>query len=102
VHELGDVLWQDLAEGSVKHALKGKHYKRGLRCLKLMYEALMSQLVKVKLTPNLAEGTRENLVILKNTSLSAESRAAAHTAADWRRILTLRASLQSVLSGKGQ
>jgi hypothetical protein len=64
-----------IAEGSVEHALKGKHYKRGLRCLKLMYEALVSQL-----TPNLAEGTRENLVILKNTSLSAESRAAAHTA----------------------
>jgi hypothetical protein len=47
-----------IAEGSVEHALKGKHYKRGLRCLKLMYEALVSQLVKVKLTPNLAEETR--------------------------------------------
>jgi hypothetical protein len=88
--ELGDVLVAGgvIAEGSIEHALKGKHYKRGLRCLKLMYEALMSQLVKAKLTPNLAEGTRENLVDLKNTILSAESRATAHTA-----ILTSRALL---------
>jgi hypothetical protein len=60
-----------------------------------MYEALVSQLVKVKLTPNRAEGTRENLVILKNTSLAAESRAAAHTA-------SREPHCQSVLSGKGQ
>lgn len=38
-----------VAEGSVDHALKGKHYKRGLRCLRLMYEALLSQLFKGKL-----------------------------------------------------
>ena len=50
-----------VAEGSVDHALKGKHYKRGLRCLKLMYEAVMSQLVKVRLVPNLAGETKKNL-----------------------------------------
>ena len=41
--ELGEVLVAGgvVAEGSVDHALKGKHYKRGLRCLRLMYEALL-------------------------------------------------------------
>ena len=43
--ELGEVLVAAgvIAEGSVDQALKGKHYRRGLRCLKLMYEALVSQ-----------------------------------------------------------
>ena len=46
--ELGDVLMTGgvVAEGSVDRALKGKHYKRGLRCLMLMYEALICGLVK--------------------------------------------------------
>ncbi|KAJ3585747.1 hypothetical protein NHX12_014466 [Muraenolepis orangiensis] len=80
--ELGDVLVAGgvIAEGSVDRALKGKHYKRGLRCLRLMYEALLSQLVKGRLVPNLADETRENLEILRDTSLSKESRAAAHMA----------------------
>ena len=69
-----------VAEGSIDHALKGKHYKRGLRCLKLMYEAVMSQLVKVRLVPNLAGETKKNLAILRDTSLTQESRAAAHKA----------------------
>ena len=34
-----------IAEGSVDRALQGKHHKRGLRCLRLMYEALVSQLM---------------------------------------------------------
>ena len=80
--ELGDLLVAAgvIAEGSVDPALKGKHYKRGLRCLRLMYEALMSQLVKERLTLDMAEETRENLEILRDTSLSHESRAAAHAA----------------------
>ncbi|KAJ3603232.1 hypothetical protein NHX12_030974 [Muraenolepis orangiensis] len=80
--ELGDVLVAGgvIAEGSVDRALKGKHYKRGLRCLRLMYEALLSQLVKGRLVPNLADETRENLEILRDTSLSKESHAAAHVA----------------------
>ncbi|KAJ3602737.1 hypothetical protein NHX12_030486 [Muraenolepis orangiensis] len=45
-----------------------------------MYEALLSQLVKGRLVPNLADETRENLEILRDTSLSKESRAAAHVA----------------------
>ncbi|KAJ3603234.1 hypothetical protein NHX12_030976 [Muraenolepis orangiensis] len=80
--ELGDVIVAGgvIAEGSVDRALKGKHYKRGLRCLSLMYEALLSQLVKGRLVPNLADETRENLEILRDTSLSKESHAAAHVA----------------------
>ncbi|CAJ1076504.1 hypothetical protein KUCAC02_009111 [Xyrichtys novacula] len=80
--ELEDVLVAAgvIAERSVDSALKGKHYKRGLRCLRLMYEALVSQLAKERLIPNLTEGTRENLDILRNTSLSQEARAAAHSA----------------------
>ncbi len=80
--ELGEVLVAGgvVAEGSVDHALKGKYYKRGLRCLRLVYEALLSQLLKVRCVPNLGDKTRENLKILRNTSLSQGSRAAAHTA----------------------
>lgn len=46
--ELGDVLVTPgvIAEGSVNRALKGKHYKRGLCCLRLMYEALMSRVLQ--------------------------------------------------------
>ncbi|KAL8575003.1 hypothetical protein ACOMHN_064534 [Nucella lapillus] len=80
--ELGEILVAGgvIAEGSVDHALKGKHYKRGLRCLRLMYEALMSQLVQGRITPDLGGETRENIRILRNTSLSKEARAAAHAA----------------------
>ena len=55
--ELEDVLVAAgvIADGSVDNALKEKHFKRGLRCLKLMYEALMSQLVKERLIPYLAD-----------------------------------------------
>ncbi len=51
--ELGEVLVAGgvIAESSVDRALKGKHYKRGLRCLTLMYEALMSQLTKERCIP---------------------------------------------------
>ena len=55
-----------IAEGSVDRALNGKHYTRRLRCLRLMYEALMDQLVKGKLTPDLADETREILQLLRN------------------------------------
>ncbi len=30
-----------IAEGSVDQALRGKHYRRALRCLTLMYETFM-------------------------------------------------------------
>lgn len=69
--ELGEVLVAAgvIAEGSVDQALKGKHYKRGLRCLKLMYEALVSQLLKGRLLlTNLTDETKENLKILRHNS----------------------------------
>ncbi|KAG0725919.1 hypothetical protein GWK47_037642 [Chionoecetes opilio] len=34
-----------IAEGSVDQALRGKHYNRSIRCLRLMYEALMRRLI---------------------------------------------------------
>ena len=40
----------------------------------------MSQLVKKRLTPNFADETRENLAVLRDTSLSQESCTAAHAA----------------------
>jgi hypothetical protein len=36
-------------------------YKRRLRCLRLMYEALMNQPVQGRLAPSLADETRGNL-----------------------------------------
>ena len=36
-----------IAEGSVDQALRGKHYRRALRCLSLMYETLMHLLVNL-------------------------------------------------------
>jgi len=35
-----------IAEGSVDQALRGKHYKRSIRCLRLMYEALMRRIIQ--------------------------------------------------------
>ena len=77
--ELGDVLvaGRVFAEGSVDRTLKGKHYKRGLHCLMLMYEALIRGLVKGK---HLANATKEKLEIVGDIGLSQESRAAAHAA----------------------
>jgi hypothetical protein len=50
-------------DGSVDRALQGKHYKRGHRCLRLMYEALVTQLVQARLIPDLTDKARENLLI---------------------------------------
>ena len=46
---------------------------------KLIHEALMSKLVQ-RFTPDLADETRDNCEILRDTSLSQESRAAARAA----------------------
>ena len=78
--ELEDLLVvaEVIAEGSVARALKGKHYKRGLRCLRLMYEALMSRLVKERITPYLADVTKKTLKILRDPTHSQEAHVAAH------------------------
>ena len=77
--ELEEALVADgvIADGSVEHALKGK---RGLRCLRLMNEALVSQLVQGSLAFDLADETKENLEILRDMSQSQESRVDAHAA----------------------
>ena len=35
-----------ISDGSVGQALCGKHYKIGMRCLKLMYETLLQRLIR--------------------------------------------------------
>ena len=35
-----------IAEGSVDNALKGKHYKRGVRCFRLMYEVFVRRIIQ--------------------------------------------------------
>ena len=35
-----------IAEGSVDQAMRGKHYRRGIRCLRLMYETLCSRIIQ--------------------------------------------------------
>ena len=47
-----------------------------------MYETLMGQLVKGRLTADLADEIRESLQILRNTSLSQERRVVDHVALD--------------------
>ena len=46
--------------------------------MRLMYEALISQLVKKNVISDLAVKTKDNLEILRDMSVSQESRAAAH------------------------
>jgi len=59
--ELEDVLVAGgvIADGSVHQALKGKHFKRGLHCLELMYEALIIYL---------GDKIEDNLEILRNVN----------------------------------
>ena len=77
--ELEEVLVQAgiVAAGSVNQALKGKHFRRGLRCIRLFYEALISKLL-IDNPPNLTAKTKEKLCILRDTSNDQETRAAAH------------------------
>ena len=66
-----------ISKGAVDRALKSKHYKK--HCLRLMCEVLMSQQRQRRLTPNLADETRENLEILRDISLSQESHTTAYS-----------------------
>ncbi|KAK7083811.1 hypothetical protein SK128_007703 [Halocaridina rubra] len=59
-----------IADDSVEHALKGKHYKKGLYCLRFMYEALISQLMQGSLAFDLSDETKKNLEILSDMSQS--------------------------------
>ena len=79
--ELEEVLVQAgvIAAGSVKQALKGKHFRRGLRCLRLFYEALMSKLIR-KHAFTLSEETKQNLEIVRDIEQSKQARTAAYGA----------------------
>ena len=66
-----------VAAGSVNQALKGKHFRRGLHCIRFFYEALVSKLL-IDNPPNLTAETKEKLSILRDTSKDQETRAAAH------------------------
>ena len=79
--ELEEVLVQAgvVAAGSVEQALKGKHFKRGLRCLRLVYEALMSMLIREDVS-TLSEETQRNLELVRDINQSKQARTAAYRA----------------------
>ena len=66
-----------VAAGSVKQALTGKHFRRGLRCFRLFSEALISKLLK---DVNLSAETKKKLDMLRDTTQDQETRSAAHEA----------------------
>ena len=57
------VIADAVAAGSVDQALKGQHYRRGLRCLRSWYECLIFQLLKDKYV-NLSYDVQKKLDIL--------------------------------------
>ena len=55
-------------EGSVDQALRGKHYRRGVRCILLLREALIQKrLTKILEHEELSEELKKNFNILRNT-----------------------------------
>ena len=57
-----------VVEGSVDQALRGKHYRRGVRCIKLMRETLIhKRLEQILKHEQLSEETRSNLEILRKS-----------------------------------
>ena len=56
-----------VVEGSVDQALRGKHYRRGVRCIMLWREALMQKRLRDILeNEELSEAVKENLDILRH------------------------------------
>jgi hypothetical protein len=57
-----------VAQGSADSALRGKHFKRGIRCLRLMYEALARSLIKCCKNAgyHLVDESKELLEAIKN------------------------------------
>lgn len=56
-----------VVEGSVDQALRGKHYRRGLRCILLWREALLQQRLRTIIEhEDLPEVVKNNLVTLRN------------------------------------
>ena len=50
-----------IVEGSVDQALSGRHYKRGIRCLRLMYEALVRLVIR--------KGVRDGIKLLTDMQM---------------------------------
>ncbi|KAG1648975.1 hypothetical protein GQR58_029417 [Nymphon striatum] len=65
-----------IAEGSVDQALRGKHYKRSIRCLRLMYEALIRRLIQhiIQNGATFSEDIQIQLNILRDSSSSLQER----------------------------
>ena len=63
-----------IAEGSVDDALKGKRYKRGVSCFRLMYEVLVLRIIQQELNEgvSLAPDLKEKLEKLRTPSTSTQ------------------------------
>ena len=63
-----------IAEGSVDKALEGKHYKRGVRCFRLMYEVLVLRIIQQELNKgvSLTPDFKEKLEKLRTPSTSTQ------------------------------
>ncbi|CAB3976667.1 Hypothetical predicted protein [Paramuricea clavata] len=73
--EIADVLVAAgvIAEGSVDQALRGKHYKRALRCLMLMYESFMHLLLnQFHEESQLEASTMTRLAILRDPKANSQ------------------------------
>ena len=65
-----------IADGSVDQALRGKHFNRGLRCLRLFYETLIhAALCKRLHESSLSEDIKSSLKKLRESSDAKELRA---------------------------
>ena len=65
-----------IADGSVDHALRGKHFNRGLRCLRLFYETLLHAALCRKLQgSSLSKNIKSSLQKLRDSSDAQELRA---------------------------
>jgi len=65
-----------IAEGSVDQALRGKHYKRSIRCLRLMYEALIRRLIQhsIQHGASVPEEIRHQLIVMRDPSSTSQER----------------------------
>ena len=77
--ELEEVLVQAgaVAAGSVNQAVKGKHFRRGMRIIGLFYESPISRLLSDS-EINLDAQTIQNLELLRDTTADQEKRNEAH------------------------
>ena len=58
-----------IAEGTVDQALRGKHYRRGVRCIMLMREALIHSRIKEFLSTCIVTEKTENFLQILRSAL---------------------------------